>query len=87
MFVIGERINGMFKDVAEAMLRAYLLNQACEIQLRMLATGQPVHRPTQAEQQKHYDAFYGIENYVYDGSLDRPGMLRRLDREEPTYRD
>jgi len=75
------------KDVREAMLRAYLLNQACEIQLRMMATGAEIHVPTETEQAKHYDAFYGIEDYVYDGGLEWPGLLRRLDRESPSYKN
>lgn len=75
------------KDVPEAMLRAYLLNQACEIQLRMLASGKAINQPAEAELQHHYDAFYGIPKYVYAGSLEWPGMLRRLDREDVSYRD
>lgn len=74
------------KDVPEVMLRTYLLNQACEIQLRMMATGQEINVPTEDELKFHYDAFYGIENYIYDGALEWPGLLRRLDREDASYR-
>lgn len=75
------------KDVREAMLRTYLLNQACEIQLRMMATGQEINEPTEKELESHYDSFYSIENYVYDGSLEWAGMLRKLDREDSSFRD
>ena len=34
------------KDVPEAMLRTYLLNQACELQLRMMSTGADIHLPS-----------------------------------------
>lgn len=74
------------KTVAEALLNAYLLNQACEIQLRMQASGEKINRPTDAELQHHYDAFYGNPKYIYDGSLEWSGMLRRLDREDSSFR-
>ena len=75
------------KDVPEAMLRAYLLNQACEIQLRMLAAGKDINQPTEAELHHHYDAFYGNPKYIYDGGLEWPGILRRLEREDASFRD
>ena len=74
------------KTIAEAVLNAYLLNQACEIQLRMQASGGAMIHPTDTQLQYHYDAFYGNPKYVYDGSLEWAGMLRRLDREDPSYR-
>ena len=75
------------RDVKEAILRAYLLNQACEIQLRMMATGAKIHQPSEQELAHHYDAFFGIPNFEYDGGLEWPGVLRRLDREDPSYRN
>ena len=74
------------ETVAEAVLNAYLLNQACEIQLRMQATGEKMIHPCEAELQHHYNAFYGNPKYIYDGSLEWPGMLRQLDKEDPSYR-
>lgn len=75
------------RDVKEAILRAYLLNQACEIQLRMMASGAKIHQPSDEQLQYHYDAFFGIADFEYDGSLEWPGVLRRLDREDPSYRN
>ncbi len=74
-------------SVHEAMLRAYMLDQACQIQLKAQATDQEVIVPDDAEKQRHYDAFFGNPKYVYDGSLEWSGMIRRLDREDPSYRD
>ncbi len=74
------------KTVAEALLNAYLLDQACEIQLRMQATDQKMIHPDETQLQHHYDAFYGNPKYIYDGSLEWPGMLRRLDREDSSFR-
>jgi ribulose-5-phosphate 4-epimerase/fuculose-1-phosphate aldolase len=75
------------KDVPEAILRAYMLNQACEIQLRMQSTGETICIPSETEQIHHYNAFFGNPKYIYDGSLEWPGILRRLDKEDPSYRD
>lgn len=75
------------KTVAEAMLNAYLLDQACEIQLRMQASGDKLLQPTEAQLKHHYGAFYGNPKYIYDGSLEWPGMLRRLDREDSSFRN
>lgn len=75
------------ETVAEALLNAYLLDQACEIQLRMQASGEKIIHPTEAQLQQHYDAFYGNPKYIYDGSLEWPGMLRRLDREDSSFRE
>lgn len=75
------------ETVAEALLNAYLLDQACEIQLRMQASGKKINRPSEEELQRHYDAFYGNPKYVYDGSLEWPGMLRRLEREDSSFRE
>ncbi len=75
------------KTVAEALLNAYLLNQACDIQLRMQASGEELIYPSEVELQRHYDAFYGNPKYIYDGSLEWPGMLRRLDREDSSFRN
>jgi ribulose-5-phosphate 4-epimerase/fuculose-1-phosphate aldolase len=74
------------KTVAEAMLNAYLLDQACEIQLRMQASGEKIIHPSDAQLQHHYNAFYGNPKYIYDGSLEWSGMLRRLDREDGSFR-
>jgi len=46
-----------------------------------------VHEPDDAAQQHHWNAFYGNPNYIYDGSLEWQGLLRKLDREESNYRD
>jgi ribulose-5-phosphate 4-epimerase/fuculose-1-phosphate aldolase len=75
------------KTVAEAMLNAYLLDQACEIQLRMQASGENIIHPNDEQLQHHYEAFYGNPKYIYDGSLEWAGMLRRLDREESSFRN
>lgn len=75
------------RDVKEAILRTHLLNQACQIQLDMMATGTEIHQPSEEQLQYHYDAFYGVPGFEYNGSLEWPGLLRKLDREDPSYRN
>tara|TARA_B100000676_G_scaffold309532_1_gene373336 strand:- start:3108 stop:3806 length:699 start_codon:yes stop_codon:yes gene_type:complete len=75
------------KDVPEAVLREYMLNQACEIQLSMQSTSQEISIPSKAEQIGHHKAFFGNPKYIYDGSLEWPGILRQLDRDDRSYRD
>ena len=75
------------RSVPEAFLLSYMLSQACDLQLRVQATGEKLHIPDEAAIEDHYDAFYGIEDYVYDGSLEWPGLLRSVEREDPAFRN
>ena len=75
------------QSVAEAFLLAYSLNQACELQLKILASGDPVVMPSPEECERHYASYYGNPNAVYDGSAEWPGLLRSLDRVDPTFRE
>ena len=72
--------------VAEAFLTAYMFNQACELQLLVLATGDPVVMPSEEAAQRHYASFFGNPNACYDGSAEWPGLLRSLDRVDPSFR-
>ncbi len=71
--------------VAEAFFWAFQLNVACEIQLKVLASGEKVLIPEPDEAQRHHDAFFA-EGWVADGSIEWPGLLRMLDSESSTYR-
>ena len=73
--------------VHEAILLSYFLNQACEVQLRMHASGEKMIRPSDEIVQSNYDSYYNNPHFITDGSLEWPYMLRQLDREDPTFRD
>ena len=75
------------KTVAEAVLLAYMLNKACELQVKILSTGDPVITPSPEACERHYAAYYGNPNAAYDGSAEWPGLLRSLDRVDPSFRD
>lgn len=74
----------MGRTAAEAFFRAYFLRQACDIQCRVLAMGDP--HPVSPERVATYQAqMYSSADYNYDGATEWPGLLRRLDRECPGY--
>lgn len=75
------------ETVAEAFLMAYMFNQACELQLKILATGEPIVTPSPDRCERHYASYFGNPNAVYDGSAEWPGLLRSLDRIDPSFRD
>ena len=75
------------ETVAEAFLLAYMLNQACELQLKILASGDPIVTPSEEACERHYASYYHNQNSAYDGSAEWPGLLRSLDRIDPSFRD
>lgn len=65
---------------AEAFFRAYYLRQACDIQCRVLAMGDPHLIPP--DRVATYRAqMYASPHYNYDGRTEWPGLLRRVARE------
>ena len=84
------------RTVAEAMYLAYAFTEACRLQMQILSTNQELNIPADEELESHArsytdencrkkeDGTFGLE---YDGSMEWPGLLRALDREEPDYRD
>ena len=84
------------RTVAEAMYLAYSFTDACKLQMQILQTNQEINIPTAEELEDHArsytdvncrkkeDGSFGLE---YDGSMEWPGLLRTLDREEPDYRN
>ena len=76
------------ETVAEAFLLAYMLNQTCELQLKILATGEPLVIPSEEACKRHYASYFANPSKaVYDGSAEWPGLLRSLDRVDPSFRD
>ena len=75
------------ETVAEAFLLAYMLKQACELQIKVLSTSDEVITPSPETCERHYNSYFGNPHAKYDGSAEWPGLLRSLDREDPSYRD
>ena len=86
----------MGRTVPEAMYLAYSFTDACKLQMQILQTNQEINYPTPEEIEDHIrsytnencrkkeDGAFGLE---YDGTMEWPGLLRTLDREEPDYRN
>jgi ribulose-5-phosphate 4-epimerase/fuculose-1-phosphate aldolase len=70
--------------VAEAFNRMYYLEQACRIQVAAQCTGAPLSIPSEAVQKRTTKQF--VENND-GGWLVWQAMRRKLDREQPGYRD
>jgi ribulose-5-phosphate 4-epimerase/fuculose-1-phosphate aldolase len=84
------------RTVAEAMYLAYSFTETCKLQMQILQTGQEIHIPTDEELADHALSYTddncrlqedGTRGQEYDGSMEWPGLLRILDREEPDYRN
>ena len=75
------------RSAAEAFFRAYYLRQACAVQMKVMASGD---RPRFIDPQRvarYQDQMYQSEHYNYDGATEWAGLLRRLDRLQPDYKD
>jgi ribulose-5-phosphate 4-epimerase/fuculose-1-phosphate aldolase len=74
--------------MAEAFLRMYFLERACEAQVHMLAAGrQNLHNPPQGSVQKVEDQTAGQTMGMIAEQLAWPALLRKLDRIDPGFRD
>ena len=74
------------KSCADAFLRMYYLERSCTIQIRAMTGGAKINATNQGVDTKTAgqggNAFDGMI-----GNLAWPGLLRMLDREDPSYRN
>jgi ribulose-5-phosphate 4-epimerase/fuculose-1-phosphate aldolase len=76
----------MGRTCADAFLRIYYLERACTIQVRALSGGSKINPTNQGVPEKTA----GIGEKSFDGrigALAWPGLLRLLDRKDPSYRN
>ncbi len=73
------------ETVADAWLRMYMLERACEAQLAAQAGGPLLEAPAEAGDKTAAIAKAGLP--VIGRQLAWPALLRRLDRVDPSYRD
>jgi ribulose-5-phosphate 4-epimerase/fuculose-1-phosphate aldolase len=71
-------------SVANAFLAMYLLQRACEIQLRAAAAGELLEVDARINSRPGVNANAAMRGQ--DGMLAWPALLRRLDRIDPSYR-
>ncbi|MBA3878945.1 MAG: class II aldolase [Sphingobium sp.] len=74
--------------VAQAFLRLYFLERACEAQVHMLAAGRHgLHNPPQGVEGKVEEQSSGAGMAMLAQGLAWPALLRKLDRHNPGYAD
>mmetsp|Transcript_55510 Transcript_55510/g.154684 ORF Transcript_55510/g.154684 Transcript_55510/m.154684 type:complete len:321 (-) Transcript_55510:84-1046(-) len=77
------------RTIPECYIRSYMLAQSADVQLKVLAAlgGNLPKIPDHDECLFHRRSYEGYEGCPpYDGQLEWPGLLRRLDREHPSWR-
>ena len=75
-------------SIAEAFLRMYFLERACEAQVHMLSAGRDgLNNPNQGVAEKVQEQSSGPGLQMLAQGLAWPALLRKLDRLDPTFRD
>lgn len=73
-------------SIAQAFLRLYFLERACEAQVHMLAAGRSgLHNPPQGVEHKVEEQSSGAGMAMLAQGLAWPALLRKLDRTNPGY--
>jgi ribulose-5-phosphate 4-epimerase/fuculose-1-phosphate aldolase len=75
-------------SVAQAFVRMYFLERACEAQILMLSAGREnLNTPTQGVAEKVEEQSSGAGMAMLAQGLAWPALLRKLDRIDPSYRE
>jgi ribulose-5-phosphate 4-epimerase/fuculose-1-phosphate aldolase len=76
------------ETIADAFLRMYFLERACEAQVHMLAAGRDnLNNPPQGTPEKVREQSSPQGMTLVSRMLAWPALLRKLDRTDPTFRD
>lgn len=76
------------ETVADAFMRLYFLERACEAQVHMLSAGREnLNNPPQGTPEKVKDQSSGQGIKMLNQMLAWPALLRKLDRIDPSFRD
>lgn len=84
LILLNHGLLSVGRSVAEAFYRIYYLEQACRIQVAAQSTGQTLHIPTEETIKRvrlQSERDVGKEDLVWQA------MRRKLDREQPDYRN
>lgn len=85
VFIRNHAIMVAGKSVPQAFYRAYMFDQAAGLQLKALASGAPLREANTEEAVYHRRSCEEWEG-GFDGGLEWPGLLRRLDRDGADYK-
>ena len=75
------------KTAADAFFKAFFLKQACSVQIKNLSmrlTPRPIDKQ---KAEYHWQHMSTSKDYNYDGKTEWTGLLRKLDREQPNYKE
>lgn len=75
------------RTIAQAFFHLYRFEQACRYQLRAMAAGAPRLTPDQVSLQAVREQYWTQTQVHNDGQREWPGLLQKLDRIDPSYRD
>jgi ribulose-5-phosphate 4-epimerase/fuculose-1-phosphate aldolase len=75
------------RTVAEAFFALHRLEQACMLQLMAMQTSVPLVMPTPAEVTRLQRSYWTMTHADTDGSREWPGLLKKLDLLDPSYRE
>ncbi|MGB7406170.1 MAG: class II aldolase/adducin family protein [Pacificimonas sp.] len=76
------------ETVADAFLRMYFLERACEAQVYMLSAGREnLNQPPQGTEEKVAEQTAPAGMAAVSQMLAWPALLRKLDRQDPSFRD
>lgn len=76
------------RTVAEAFVLMYYLEKSCEVQLKAQASGQQLIMPSEEVSEYSARLRYSEEQLTADpGALEWQALVRKLDSEDPSYRD
>ncbi len=75
------------KTASEAFFRAYYLKQACSVQIKNLSmrlTPLPIDKQ---KAEYYWQNMSKSNDYNYDGKTEWAGLLRKLDKDQPNYKE
>lgn len=73
------------ETAAAAFFRAYFLRQTCSTQIKTLCMGREPHFMDPQKVARYQDQMAASEHYNYNGETEWPGLIRLLNKRDPSY--
>jgi ribulose-5-phosphate 4-epimerase/fuculose-1-phosphate aldolase len=88
MLMLNHGVLTTGRSVAEAFILMYYLEKSCEVQIKAQSSGQKLIMPSEEIREYSAKLRYSEEQLTADpGALEWQALVRKLDREEPSYRN
>lgn len=75
------------ETAAAAFFRAYFLRQTCSTQIKTLSMGRNLHLIDPQKVARYQEQMATSEHYNYNGKTEWAGLIRLLDKRDPSYRE